>query len=64
MDRFFERRNVERYRTLVCTQEEAERKLMLKLLTEENARLKQDIREQVNLRQRAMRVSSGTSSNG
>jgi len=51
MDRFFERRNVERYRTLASTQEDAQRRLMLKLLAEENARLKQDIREQVNLRQ-------------
>ena len=51
MDRFFERRNVERYRTLASTQEDAKRRLMLKLLAEENARLKQDIREEVNLRQ-------------
>jgi hypothetical protein len=50
MDRFFERRNVERYRTLASTQEDAKRRLMLKLLAEENTRLKQDIREQVNLR--------------
>lgn len=46
MDRFFERRNVERYRKLASAQEDAERKLLLKLLAEESARLKQDIREQ------------------
>jgi hypothetical protein len=46
MDRFFERKNVERYRTLARTEQDAERKLVLKLLAEENARLKQEIREQ------------------
>ena len=56
MDRFFEPRNVERYRALANTQEEAQRKLTLKLLAEENVRLKQDIREQVTSRR-----SPGTS---
>jgi hypothetical protein len=53
MDRFFQPRNVERYRALASTQEEAQRKLTLKLLAEENARLKQDMREQVTLAQKS-----------
>jgi len=40
MDRFFSQKNMERYRMLAKPRDEAQRRMILKLLAEEEAKLK------------------------
>jgi hypothetical protein len=43
MERFFSERNIERYRMLANPTDETERKMILKLLAEERAKLREEI---------------------
>ncbi len=43
MERFFNERNIERYRMLANPRDETQRQMILKLLAEERAKLREEI---------------------